>query len=88
MIQGHKSFLRWGCNTGDLQEVDGSHFHVFEIPEDCNNLSDLTQRLIPTYDIASGKGYRYYVSGEPVFPEEKILLLDKVCNNMILTVPS
>ena len=64
--------------VGDLKKVDESHFHMFEIPEGCASLSDLTHQVMPTYDPTSGYGYRQYIKGESVHPNERILLLDKV----------
>ena len=65
-------------HVGDLQEVDGCHFHVFEIPEDCTSLSDVTDLVMPAYDPESGYVYVQYVEGERVHPNQQILLLDKV----------
>ena len=58
--------------------MDGSHFHVFEIPEDCSSLSDVTHLVMPAYDPASGYIYLQYVEGGSVHPDQQILLLDKV----------
>ena len=64
---------------GDLKEVDTLQFHMFEIPEDCTSLSNLTHLVMPNYDPASDYGYCQYTEGETVHPNQEILLLDKVC---------
>ena len=63
---------------GDLEKVDKSHFHVFQIPDGCINLSSLTRQVIPSYDMESGYGYHEYVEGESFDPNEQILLYNKV----------
>ena len=70
--------------VGDLKKVDESHFHMFEIPKDCASLSDLRCRVMPTFEPISGYGYRQYVTGESVHPNERILLLDRVKTIVLL----